>query len=159
MYHFREKLAIYALLVYVSRLIFSRKQAMQGLGSFFSKFSRAAFSLFVLLSLPACYKVPMEQIEQSHQYSARQLIDEWRNYSARKPLPLSDNDDYYAPYTPSVRSQNNSGAYSSSGGYYYDPRVDNPQAYQPPHISNIRPEREVSPLDGNVITNDLLYAY
>ncbi len=115
--------------------------------------------LVILVLLPvvtACYKVPMADIQSSHQYSAKDLIQEWRNYSSRKPLPLVHNDDYYAPYTPPVSNRNTQSFSSNTEAYYYDPSVDNPQA-RAPYIADLDAPYQPA-MNGNV-TNDLLYAY
>ena len=116
--------------------------------------------LVLLALLPvvtACYKIPMEDIKATHQYSAKELIQEWRDYSARKPLPLVHNDDYYAPYTPPVRNRNTQSFSSSSDAYYYDPSVDNPQP-RAPYIADLDAQPYQPAMNGNV-TNELLYAY
>ncbi len=119
----------------------------------------------LLLVMSGCYQTPLEKVKASHQYSAKQLIEEWRSHAARKPLPLVHNDDYYAPYSPPIRKRNTQVATPANPAYYYDPRVDNPQAYMQqnaPYITDIddaNAERYSKDVNNNVVTHDLLYAY
>ncbi len=108
------------------------------------------YCLIALIGLTAgCYKVPLTEIKSTHQYTAQELMDQWRSHAARNPLPLVHNDDYYAPYSPPIRSKNNQNTAQQDPAYYYDPRVDNPQPYT----------SEQQGILHGVVTHDLLYAY
>lgn len=118
--------------------------------------------LAVLFLVQGCYSLPMEDIEHTKQYSAKELIHEWRRYSSKQPLqPVRTNDDYYAPYTPQIINRNANIASPSNPAYYYDPTVDNPQPSSGPYIADMQ-SNDSYPANrtlNNVVTNDLLYAY
>ena len=92
---------------------------------FFRNTGRSLCFISFVFAVSGCYQLPLEEIKPSHQYTAQQLMQQWRNHAARAPLPLVHNDDYYSPYTPPIRSSNSQIAVPANPAYYYDPRVDN----------------------------------
>jgi hypothetical protein len=88
--------------------------------------------LLFCMTLSACYKSNLAEINSTHQYSAKELMEEWRIRNASGLYSGRDNDNNYAPYTPPIRGNRNSANRHPVPNYFYDPNADNPQN---PHTS------------------------